>query len=227
MQGLTEATEQEIQHASENASSDIKGELTYLVAEDLKMAASLLFQKDYDDALLQKIFRADKPDYDKRLRAAIREDLTSFWESGQPIIGIRDGGTLLGVACLTRPGKSFGPGRFWHWRISMLMTAGFLSTKQVMEKERRIQEAMPDVPYHMLAFIAVAPQYQQQGVGHLLVEAAKSAFQEDPESQGVAVFVTRADYQAFFKKRGYRLQAQIAFETLPGELLFYPRGEAE
>lgn len=227
MQGLTEATEQEIQHASEQSSGEVQGELTYLVAEDLKVAASLLFQTYYDDELLQKIFRADKADYDKRLRAAIREDLTSFWESGQPIIGIRDGGTLLGVACLTRPGKSFGPGRFWHWRISMLLTAGFLSTKQVMEKERRIQEAMPDVPYHMLAFIAVAPQYQQQGIGHLLVEAAKSAFQEDPESQGIAVFLTRADYQAFFKKRGYRLQAQIEFETLSGELLFYPKEEAE
>ena len=79
--------------------------MTYLVAEDLKVAASLLFQTYYDDELLQKIFRADKADYDKRLRAAIREDLTSFWESGQSIIGIRDGGTLLG-ACLTRPGKS-------------------------------------------------------------------------------------------------------------------------
>jgi len=227
MQGLTEATEQEIQHASEQSSGEVQGELIYLVAEDLKVAASLLFQTYYDDELLQKIFRADKADYDKRLRAAIREDLTSFWESGQSIIGIRDGGTLLGVACLTRPGKSFGPGRFWHWRISMLLTAGFLSTKQVMEKERRIQEAMPDVPYHMLAFIAVAPQYQQQGIGHLLVEAAKSAFQEDPESQGIAVFVTRADYQAFFKKRGYHLQAQIEFETLSGELLFYPKEEAE
>lgn len=227
MQGLTEATEQEIQHASEQSSGEVQGELTYLVAEDLKVAASLLFQTYYNDELLQKIFRADKADYDKRLRAAIREDLTSFWESGQPIIGIRDGGTLLGVACLTRPGKSFGPGRFWHWRISMLLTAGFLSTKQVMEKERRIQEAMPNVSYHMLTFIAVAPQYQQQGIGHLLVEAAKSAFQEDPESQGIAVFVTRADYQAFFKKRGYRLQAQIEFETLPGELLFYPKEEAE
>ena len=112
MQGLTEATEQEIQHASEQSSGEVQGELTYLVAEDLKVAASLLFQTYYDDELLQKIFRADKADYDKRLRAAIREDLTSFWESGQSIIGIRDGGTLLGVACLTRPGKSFGPGRF-------------------------------------------------------------------------------------------------------------------
>lgn len=223
MQGLTEKTESEIDYASEHSNENIRGELVYLVAEDLKVAASLLFQTYYNDELLQKIFRADKPDYEKRLRAAIREDLNAFWESGQPIIGIRDGGTLLGVACLTRPGKSFGPGRFWHWRISMLLTAGFLSTRQVLEKERLIQQAMPDVPYHMLAFISVAPQYQSQGVGDLLVKAAKTVFEEDPESQGVAVYVTRPDYQAFFKKRGYGLQAQIEVEKLPGEVLFYQR----
>lgn len=211
MQGLTEKTENEIDEAGENSNEHVQGELVYLVAEDLKLAASLLFQTYYDDELLQKIFRSDKPDYDKRLRAAIREDLNAFWESGQPIIGIRDGGTLLGVACLTRPGKSFGPGRFWHWRISMLLTAGFLSTKQVLEKERLIQEAMPDVPYHMLAFIAVAPQYQSQGVGHLLVEAAKAVFEEDPESQGIAVYVTRSDYQAFFKSAAtaYKLRSKL------------------
>ena len=93
------------------AEQNITGELVYLVAEDFKAAASLLYQTYHDDELFKRIFRAEKPDYDKRLRAAIREDLTSFWESGQPIVGIKDGDTLLGVACLTRPGASFGPDR--------------------------------------------------------------------------------------------------------------------
>ena len=205
------------------AERNIEGELVYLVAEDLKAAASLLYQTYHDDELFKRIFRAEKPDYDKRLRAAIREDLTSFWESGQPIVGIKDGDTLLGVACLTRPGASFGPDRFWHWRISMLMTAGFLSTRQVLEKERRIQQAMPDVPYHMLAFIAVSPQYQQHGLGQLLVKAADTLLHEDDESQGVGVYVTRNDYREFFVKRGYQPVATIEVAELPGEILFHAR----
>lgn len=205
----------------------IAGELMYLTAEDLKAAASLLFKTYHDDALFQRIFRAEKADYDKRLRAAIREDLTAFWESDQPIIGLRDGDTLLGVACLTRPGASFGPNRFWHWRISMLLTAGFLSTKQVLEKERRIQQAMPDVPYHMLAFIAVAPQYQQHGLGQLLVQAVDTLLQEDPESQGVGVYVTRDDYRDFFLKRGYQRRANINVAELNGDLLFHARNSTD
>lgn len=199
------------------------GDLIYLVAEDLKAAASLLYQTYYNDELFRRLFRADKPDYDKRLRAAIREDLTSFWESKQPIVGVKEGDTLLGVACLTRPGASFGPNRFWHWRISMLLTAGFLSTRQVLEKERRIQQAMPDVPYHMLAFIAVSPQYQHHGLGELLVKAADTLLHEDTESQGVGVYVTRNDYRDFFVKRGYQPVATIEVADLSGEILFHPR----
>lgn len=200
----------------------IDEQLVYLVAEDLKAAASLLFQTYQDDELFKRIFRADKADYEKRLRAAVREDLTAFWESGQPIIGIKSGDTLLGVACMTRPGASFGPNRFWHWRISMLLTAGFLSTRQVLEKERKIQQAMPEVPYHMLAFIAVSPQYQRHGLGQLLVRAVNTVLAEDSESQGVGVYVTRDDYREFFCKRGYQPQAAINVADLPGEILFCP-----
>ncbi|RUO77313.1 GNAT family N-acetyltransferase [Idiomarina seosinensis] len=209
--------------AEQHIVESIDGELVYLVAEDLKAAASLLYQTYYDDDVFRRIFRAEKADYDKRLRAAIREDLNAFWESGQPLVGVRDGDTLLGVACLTKPGENFGPGRFWHWRISMLMTAGFLSTKQVLEKERRIQQAMPDVPYHMLAFIAVSPQYQHHGLGQLLVKAVDTILQEDPNSHGVGVYVTRNDYRDFFVKRGYQSIATIEIAELPGELLFHQR----
>ena len=105
----------------------------------------------------------------------------------------------------------------------MLMTAGFLSTRQVLEKERRIQRAMPDVPYHMLAFIAVSPQYQHHGLGQLLVRAADTLLHEDAESQGVGVYVTRNDYREFFTKRGYQSIATIEVADLPGEILFHRR----
>ncbi|WP_404402528.1 GNAT family N-acetyltransferase [Idiomarina seosinensis] len=203
--------------------SQSTGELVYLTAEDLKLAASLLYQTYKGDELFRRIFRADKSDYEKRLRAAIREDLNAFWENDQPIVGLRDGDTLLGVACLTRPGNSFGPNKFWHWRISMLMTAGFLSTKQVLEKERRIKQAMPDVPYHMLAFIAVSPQYQQRGFGQLLLKAVDSIVAEDSESEGVGVYVTEQQQRDFFSQRGYQSVATIEISDLPGELLFRQR----
>lgn len=58
--------------------SKAKSELRYLVAEELKLAASLLYQAYHDDQLLMSLFQSDKADYEKRLRAAIREELAAF-----------------------------------------------------------------------------------------------------------------------------------------------------
>ncbi|WP_417658461.1 GNAT family N-acetyltransferase [Pseudidiomarina sp.] len=203
------------------------GQLTYLVAEDLKMAASLLYQAYYDDALLMAIFQADKPDYEKRLRAAIREELMAFWEAKQPMLGVFDGDSLIGVVCLTQPGKSFGPGKYWHWRLKMLLTAGYVSTMQLLEKERLIQEAVHGDDYHMLAFIAVSPRYQQQGWGDLLVRAAQSAIDDEPQSRGIAVYVTQPQYLSLFEQHGYELVQELSVGDISGKLMFQSRSQLD
>lgn len=204
--------------------SKAKSELRYLVAEELKLAASLLYQAYHDDQLLMSLFQSDKADYEKRLRAAIREELAAFWEAQQPMIGVFNGDSLIGVACLTEPGKSFGPGRYWHWRLKMLLTAGYVSTKQLVDKEGRIQAAMQKElgtdHYHMLAFIAVNPRYQQQGWGDVLVQAAQQALTDTPGSQGIAVLVTQPQHKQLFIQHDYQLVTQLRIGDVEGELYF-------
>ncbi|RUO79500.1 GNAT family N-acetyltransferase [Pseudidiomarina taiwanensis] len=202
------------------------GKLRYLVAEDLKLAASLLFQAYKDDPLLMSLFNADKADYEQRLRAAIREDLFAFWEAEQPMIGLFDGDSLLGVACLTRPGKTFGPGRYWSWRLKMLLTAGYVSTKQLIEKETTILEALPHDDYHMLAFIAVNPSYQQRGWGDMLVRAARQVLADDNDSRGIAVFVSQSHHLGLFEQHGYEPVRELTIGNITGQLLFVHRDTA-
>lgn len=206
-------------------------QLRYLVAEELKLAASLLYQAYYDDPLLMELFQAQKPDYEQRLRATMREELSAFWQAQQPMIGLFDGDSLLGVACLTKPGKCFGPGRYWHWRLKMLLTAGYVSTLQLVDKELLIQRSMThhlgDIlngrDYHMLAFLAVAPRLQQQGWGDLLVRAARQALADDPASAGIAVYVTIEQHLKLFFQHGFRVVEALNVGAVPGQLLFCPR----
>lgn len=211
-----------------------EGQLRYLVAEELKLAASLLYQAYHDDPLFMDLFQADKADYEKRLRAAIREELNAFWEADQPMIGIFEEDSLVGVACLTRPGKSFGPGKYWHWRLKMLLTAGYVSTRQLIDKEALIQSAMQeqltngdsDRHYHMLAFIAVHPRYQQNGWGHLLIGAAEQVLEDDSDSAGIAVYITQTKYLPLFEQHQYLKVADLQVSGVAGQLLFYPHSEA-
>lgn len=194
-----------------------------LGGEDLKLAASLLYQSYHDDPLFMEIFRANSVDYEARLRSAIREELSTFWQAGQPIIGLFFQEQLLGVACVVGPDSGIGSSRLWHWRLKMLLTAGYMSTRQLLQKEEKIHAAMPVERYHMLAFIAVAPKYQHAGLGHFLVQAVDALVDEDQTSAGIGVFVTLAKYQNFFADDNYHRVADLVFGSVSGTLMFRPQ----
>lgn len=205
----------------------LNGRLVYLTSEDLRVAGSLLFQAYQDDPLFQQIFQFNKEGYEQRLRAAIREELSAFWQAEHPMFGVFEGETLEGVVCLTRPREHFGDSRVWHWRLKMLLTAGLVSTRQLLEKERLIKEAMPVDDYHMVSFIAVHPRYQQRGLGDLLVQAVEHELNQEPQSKGVAVFATRPEYEAFFAARDYQQVATVEVNGIRGALMFHNRIEGQ
>lgn len=194
-----------------------------LGGEDLKLAASLLYQSYYDDPLFMEIFRAADTDYEARLRSAIREELSTFWQAGQPIIGLFYHEQLLGVACVVGPDSGIGSSRLWHWRLKMLLTAGYVSTRQLLQKEEKIHAAMPAKRYHMLAFVAIAPKYQHAGLGHYLIHAVDALVDEDSASAGIGVFVTLEKYQRFFADDHYYQVSDLVFGSVSGTLMFRPR----
>lgn len=194
-----------------------------LTPDELKLAASLLYQAYYDDPVFMEIFQSDKADYEQRLRAAIREELNVFWQEEQPVVGVFAQQQLVGVACVTEPGSKLSGDRFWHWRLKMLLTAGYVSTKQLLEKEQRIHSAMPVQHYHMLAFIAISPQYQHLGLGHYLMHAVDSLVEKNPSSLGIGVFVTLSKNKAFFNADHYQQVAELNFTKVKGTLMFRPR----
>ncbi|MDF2179635.1 GNAT family N-acetyltransferase [Aliiglaciecola sp. CAU 1673] len=195
----------------------------FLSAEDLKVACSILYQAYHDDPLFMQIFQVDKEGYESRLRAAIREELNSFWMARQPMIGLFEGERLLAVACLISPDACFGPGRFWHWRLKMLLTAGFFGTRQMVEKEIKVKAHVPAAHYHMLSFIGVHPDHQHHGLGHILMGAIDTLLQEDPVSEGVAVYVTVPKCKAFFEDGEYQLLEDLETGQIKGQLMFRKR----
>lgn len=192
----------------------------YLAGEDIKLAASLLYQAYHDDPLFMNIFQSDKSDYEKRLRAAIREELNAFWQTQQPIVGLFLGEQLLGVACVIEPDAGFGAERFWHWRLKMLLSAGFMSTRQMIEKESKIKEALPYDNYHLLAFIGIHPLQQHHGLGHYLIKAVDGVVDGHETSQGIGVYVTLEKNQAFFSDDHYESIDDVTVGNVKGKLMF-------
>jgi hypothetical protein len=197
----------------------------FLTASDLKLAASLLYQSYHDDPVFLEIFGGDSSDYEQRLRASIREELSAFWQAQQPIIGLYLGEALVGVACLNSPHEGLGSERFWHWRLKMLLGAGYLTTKQMIEKEEKIFTSVPLESFHMLSFIAVHPLHQQQGFGHYLVAAVNSVLKDNPQSMGVAVYITCDKYKKLFNDSDYKQIKEISVGKVSGTLMLHYRPE--
>ncbi|WP_425544892.1 GNAT family N-acetyltransferase [Colwellia asteriadis] len=210
-----------ISNNADSESVDVKA--SYLKAEDLKFAASLLYQAYHDDPVFLDIFNSDKEDYEQRLRAAIREELNAFWQAKQPMVGLYLGDTMVGVACLNSPDESLSVNRFWHWRLKMLLSAGYFSTKQMMQKEQTVLEAVPLKTFHLLSFIAVHPLHQQHGFGHYLMAAVNTVLDEHTDSEGVAVYATSGKFKAFFENVGYEVIKEVTVGNVSGSVMVHYR----
>lgn len=193
----------------------------YLSVEDLKIAASLLYQSYHDDPVFMDIFASEKEDYEQRLRAAIREELNAFWQTKQPMIGLFLNETMVGVACINSPDERIDSRRFWHWRLKMLLTAGYLSTKQLMAKEEKVIAAIPYEHFHLLSFIAIHPLHQHHGFGHYLAAAVNQVLEEHKESEALVVFATNEKYQAFFSDVGYETINELTIGRVSGSLMVH------
>lgn len=197
----------------------------FIEPEDIHVAASLLFQAYRADPLLIEILNEPNASkYDAKLRALVRQELTRFGKSGQPILGIYTEDNLVAVACAFASHceieKSFG----WHWRLTLMMGAGVLQTQQIIDKERTIKAQLRDLgEYYFLSFIAVDPHYQGSGYGHYLLNALDSLVRENDFMSGMAVFVTQGSQVNFFEAHGYQLVKDITFNSVSGDLLFKAR----
>ena len=203
--------------------SDINA--AYLSADDLKLAASLLYQSYHDDPVFLEIFDGGKSDYEQKLRAAIREELSAFWHAKQPMVGLYLGETMVGVACLNSPEQGVSSNRFWHWRLKMLLGAGYFSTKQMIEKEEIVLASVPMKKFHMLSFIAIHPLHQHHGFGHYLMAAVNTLLDEHSESEGVAVYATSSKYQEFFKDVDYKFIKEVTVGNVSGSLKVHYRND--
>lgn len=205
--------------------NDLDIRATYLSAEELKLAASLLFQAYHDDPVFLDIFNSNKEGYEQRLRASIREELMAFWQAKQPMVGLYLGESMVGVACLNSPDDSVGSDRFWHWRLKMLLTAGYFSTKQMIEKEQKVIAAVPLEKFHMLSFIAIHPLHQHHGFGQYLMAAVNTVLEEHGNSEGVAVYATSGKFRSFFEEVNYKFVKDLTVGKVSGALMVYYRNQ--
>ncbi|MGB0894492.1 MAG: GNAT family N-acetyltransferase [Parashewanella sp.] len=193
----------------------------YLTAEDIRIASSLLYNAYLNDPFFNQVLnQGEQSSYEQKLRAAIREELSSLWEQNQVLIGLFDGDRLLGVACILTQDVPLGIARKWNWRLKMMLATGWKPTQSLIDKESNIVNKLPNRHCGILQFIAVAPNEQNKGYGSKLIRAVQSWELDQPLVQGIGVFVTNDDDIKLFFNAGFEAIADINTAGVVGNLMY-------
>ncbi|WP_028768051.1 GNAT family N-acetyltransferase [Shewanella fidelis] len=200
----------------------------YLTAEDLRIAASIIYNAYHDDPFfIDTLFSGDQAQYEQKLRGAIREELNELWQQEQALIGMFVGERLIGVACIVTQQLPLGEARFWHWRLKMLFSTGWYSTQALMNKETQIIESLPSSQCGVLQFIAIANVEQGKGYGSKLINAVLSWCDEQPHLDGIGVFANHQQHIELFSSHHFEKIESLAIGKVDGELLFYKGASSE
>ena len=71
-----------------------------------------------------------------------------------------------------------------------------------------------------LAFIAVDPHFQGQGLGRYLLRGLDDLVESSNQASGLAVFVTRSEQREFFSSEGFEVFKALSFNQVEGDLMF-------
>jgi len=185
-------------------------------------ARSLLYHAYRHDPTFAYLFEADRPGYDQRVRATVRELVQQHFAEDLPAIGLLIDDRLIGMALIAPPQRRMDITESWVWRMRMLLSTGFRCTKRYLEYHEAVITSLPPGPYHVLPLLGVHPQYQGQQLGEQLLEALHNWCAEDASSQGVVLDTGNPHYLAFYQRQGYEEIGQVAIGPIVEHVFFHP-----
>jgi ribosomal protein S18 acetylase RimI-like enzyme len=135
----------------------------------VREARSLLYHAYRHDPTFAYLFESERPGFDQRVRATVRELVQQHFAEELPAIGLVIEERLVGIALIAPPIRRLDITESWGWRLRMLMTTGFRCTKRYLEYHDAVLACLPPGPYHVLPLIGVHPQFQGQQLGEKLL----------------------------------------------------------
>ncbi|MDX1297442.1 MAG: GNAT family N-acetyltransferase [Pseudomonas sp.] len=185
-------------------------------------ARSLLYHAYRHDPTFAYLFEAERPGYDQRVRATVRELVQQHFSEDLPAIGLLIDDRLIGMALIAPPQRRMDITESWGWRMRMLLTAGFRCTKRYLAYHDAVIACLPPGPYHVLPLLGIHPQYQGKHLGEQLLEALHNWCAEDASSQGVVLDTGNAHYLDFYKRQGYEEIGEVAIGPIIEHVFFHP-----
>jgi GNAT superfamily N-acetyltransferase len=183
-------------------------------------ARSLLYQAYRHEPTFAYLFEAERPGYEQRVRATVRERVKQHFLEDLPAIGLLVNDRLIGIALIAPPQRRLEVTESWVWRMRMVLSTGFRCTRRYLEYQQAVLACLPSNSVHVLPLLGIHPQFQGQHYGEQLLMAVHNWCAEDPHSQGVVLDTGNPRYLEFYKRQGYEEIGEVAVGAIR-EHVFY------
>jgi len=104
---------------------------------------SLLYHAYRHEPTFAYLFEADRPGYQQRVRATVRELVNQHFLQQQPALGLLLDDRLIAVALIAPPQRRLDVTESWAWRARMLLTAGFRCTRRYLDYHAAVLACLP------------------------------------------------------------------------------------
>ncbi len=185
---------------------------------NMPQAQSIFFHAYQNNPLLRYFLNATRNGFEQRLRGFIRAQLVSHYHGNNRALAIADGQRLVGAVMINKTTKP--DDLSWSWRLAMYSVAGVYYTEQLRSYYQDIAKATAEANYHWLSLVGLHPDYQHQGYGQILMNAAVEDCHADEDFPGLCIDACNKEQQHFFASLGYLNIAEIALPRLDINLMF-------
>jgi len=154
------------------------------------------------------------------VRATVRELIDLYFGLNQDAVGVLVNDTLVAVAFIGEPELRLNLAEQLSWRIRMVLTAGFASTRRYLDYHEKIREMLPQPLAHQLPLMGVNPNYQNKGYGRLLLSTVEKLCAENPRGSGLVLDTGNSRYLPFYESEGFRSLGTIRLGSFEDHILF-------
>ena len=183
---------------------------------------SLLYHAYRHEPTYGYLFEAERPGFDQRVRALVRERVRQHFYQEQPALGLLVDDRLIGVALISPPVRRLGVTESWAWRLRMVLTAGFRCTRRYLDYHAALIACLPGDAVHVVPMLGIHPQFQGRHYGEQLLAGLHDWCAEDAHSQGVVLDTGNEHYLAFYARQGYQEIGEIAVGPIRERVFFHP-----
>ncbi|MEO6676818.1 MAG: GNAT family N-acetyltransferase, partial [Pseudomonas sp.] len=167
------------------------------------------------------LFEAERPGYEQRVRATVRELVKQHFLQDLPAIGLLVNDRLIGIALIAPPQRRLGITESWAWRLRMVLSTGFRCTRRYLEYHDAVAACVPSDAVHVLPLLGIHPQFQGKHFGEQLLQAVHNWCAVDEHSEGVILDTGNPRYLEFYKRQGYEEIGEVAVGPIREHVFFH------